>query len=171
MTPIDETKPTKSWLPQLKSKAWTVLLGLSLMLNLLVGGILLGGFYGKQRTERLAGASYVQLIPRKFFRDLPPQRRQQLIQIVKDNRESLIELRDAFEASSLKLADVLDQPNFALPDVQATVSEFAKGTENLAMRGGDVVVKIVSALSPEERKRLAQAIRDRDANRTKPKSN
>lgn len=171
MTDINESKATKSWLPQLRSKWWTALLGLSLMANLLVGGILLGGFFGKHRMERMAGVSYVQLIPRNFFRDLSSERRQQLMQIVRDNRDALRDLRETSEASSLKLAEVLEQQAFSIDEVQKTVSAFTTGTESLAAKGGDVVVKIVSQLTPEERKMLAQSIRDRDSRGSRRKKN
>jgi uncharacterized membrane protein len=171
MTNVNETKSAKSWLPQLRSKWWAALLGLSLMANLLVGGVLLGGIFGKHRMERLAGVSYVQLIPRNFFRDLPSERRQQLMQIVRDNRDALRELRETSEASSLKLADVLEQPTFSIDEVQKTVSAFTTGTESLAAKGGDVVVKIVSQLTPEERKMLAQSIRDRESRGNRRKRN
>jgi uncharacterized membrane protein len=171
MTDLNETKPTRTWLPQLRSKWWTALLGLSLMANLLVGGVLLGGFFGKHRMERLAGVSYVQLIPRNFFRELPQDRRQQLMQIVRDNRDALRDLRDTSEASSLKLADALEQPSFSIEEVQKTVSAFTTGTESLAAKGGDVVVKIVSQLTPEERKILAQTIRQREARSKRRKTN
>lgn len=171
MTDTNETKPTRTWLPQLRSKWWTALLGLSLMVNLLVGGVLLGGFFGKHRMERMAGVSYVQLIPRNFFRELPQERRQQLMQIVRDNREALRELRNTSEASSLKLADALEQPSFSIEDVQKTVSAFTTGTESLAAKGGDVVVKIVAQLTPEERKILAQTIREREARGNRRKRN
>lgn len=171
MIEMNESKPSKSWLPQLKSKWWTALLGLSLMANLLVGGVLLGGFFGKNRMERLAGVSYVQLIPRNFFRDLPNERRQQLMQIVRDNRDALRELRQTSEASSLKLAEALEQPSFSIEEVQKTVAAFTTGTESLAAKGGDVVVKIVAQLTPEERKVLAQAIRERETRNSKRKKN
>jgi uncharacterized membrane protein len=141
------------------------------MANLLVGGVLLGGFFGKHRMERLAGVSYIQLIPRNFFRELPQERRQQLMQIVRDNRDALRELRETSEASSLKLADALEQSSFSIDDVQKTVSAFTTGTESLAAKGGDVVVKIVSQLTPDERKILAQTIRAREARGNKRKKN
>ena len=150
------------WLPQLRSRWWTLLLGLSLMLNLLVGGVIVGGAFGPHRAERLAGASYVQLIPRNFFRSLSRERRDELMQIVKDNRDDLRGLRDAYESNSLKLADALEKDSFSIDDVRSTVTAFSTGTESLAARGGDVVVKIVSQLTPEERKQLAQSIRQRD---------
>jgi uncharacterized membrane protein len=171
MTELNETRPARTWLPQLKSKWWTALLGLSLMANLLVGGVMLGGFFGKHRMERLAGVSYIQLIPRNFFRELPKERRQQLMQIVKDNRDTLRDLRENSEASGLKLAEALEQPTFSIEDVKKTVLAFTTGTESLAARGGDVVVQIVAQLTPEERKVLAQTIRERDTRGIRRKKN
>jgi uncharacterized membrane protein len=159
-----ETQDSKAsrWVPRLRSRWWTLLLGLSLMANFLVGGILLGGAFGPHRAERLAGVSYVQLIPRKFFRDLSRERRNELMQIVKESREDLRGLRNQFEGSALKLADVLEKDSATIEDVRQTVSAFSTGTESLAARGGEVVVRIVSQLTPQERKLLAQALRERD---------
>jgi uncharacterized membrane protein len=171
MTETNEIKSPKSWWPQLTSKWWTALLGLSLMANLLVGGIVLGGFFGKQRMERLAGVSYVQLIPRNFFRELSNDRRKELMQIVRDNRDDLKQLRDTSAATSLKLADALEQPTFSIEEVQKTVAAFTTGTESLAAKGGDVVVKIVTQLTPEERKILATSIREREARGNRKKKN
>jgi uncharacterized membrane protein len=161
MSNTREPRQRMGWLPTLRSRWWTLLLGLSLMLNLAVVGVMAGGFWAGRGAERLAGVSYVQLIPRSFFRDLPSDRRQQLMQIVRDNREDLRNLRAASEEVSVKLADALDKPTFLLEDVTKTVTEFSTGTQSLAARGGDVVVKIVSQLTPEERKLLADAIRQR----------
>jgi uncharacterized membrane protein len=150
-----------SWLPQFRSRWWTALLGLSLMANLLIGGVVMGGIWSGRQAERLAGASYVQLIPRNFFRELPRERRAALMQIVRDSREDLRRLRTDHETNSLKLAEVLEKDSFVLDDVRTTVTTFSTGTESLAARGGEVVVRIVSQLTPEERKLLAKAIRER----------
>ena len=154
----------KRWsdgLPRLTSRWWTALLCLSLMLNLLVGGLALGRRFGEGQVERLAGASYIQLIPRKFLQELPRDRRQILMEIVRQNRPDLRNLRSASEANSTKLADVLEKQPFVIDDVRSTVRDFATGTQSLAARGGDVVFEIVQQLTPEERSTLAQAIRDR----------
>jgi uncharacterized membrane protein len=163
MSDVTQNKQRFSWIPQLRSRWWAALLGVSLMLNLLVGGIFAGAMFGEGRAERLAGASYVQLIPRKFFHDISKDRRDALMQILRDNRDDLRNLREASDGTSLKLADALEKENFNIDDVRQTVAAFSTGTESLAARGGDVVVKIVSQLGPDERKLLAAAIRDRDA--------
>jgi uncharacterized membrane protein len=162
MTIENQTPVKKSWLPQLQSRWWTALLGLSLMLNLAVGGLIFGDRMGNARMERLSGASYVQLIPRSFFRELSRERRQELMQIVKDSREDLRGLRSQYEGTSLKLAEALEKDVFAPEEVQQAVTAFSTGTESLAAKGGDVVIEIVSQLTPDERKLLAQAIRKRD---------
>ena len=169
MSEVSQNQPRFTWLPQLRSRWWTVVLGLSLMLNLMIGGIVAGAKFGGGPEGRMMGASYVQLIPRKFFRDISGERREALMQIVKDNRDELRNLRDASEGASLRLADVLDNENFSIDDVRQTVTGFSTGTESLAARGGEVVVKIVGQLTPEERKLLAAAIRDRDSRGRKRK--
>ena len=153
--------PRRSRLPQLKSRWWTLLLGLSLMVNLLIGGMVVGRLSGRGDMERLAGVSYVQLIPRRFLQELPRERRKEMMEIIRQNRPDLRNLREASEASSVKLADVLEKENFSLDDVRGTIREFTTGTESLAAKGGDVVVDIVAKLTPEERKTLATAIRER----------
>ncbi len=157
----------RTWLPQLKSRWWTLLLGLSLMVNLLIGGMVVGRLSGRGDMERLAGVSYVQLIPRRFLQELPRERRKEMMEIIRQNRPGLKNLREASEASSVKLADVLEKENFSLDEVRGTIREFATGTESLAAKGGDVVVDIVAKLTPEERKTLATAIRERGKGRKK----
>jgi uncharacterized membrane protein len=158
---MPEAGSTRSYLPVLRSRWWTVLLGISLMLNLLVGGLILGNLAVHGPRERLMGASYVQLIPRRFFRDLPYERRRELMEIVRQNRPNLRELRRANEQVSLKLADVLSAASFDEAAVAQVINEFSTGSESLAARGGSVALDIVRRLTPEERALLAAAIRDR----------
>lgn len=157
------TPMESSWFPQLRSRWWTLLLGLSLMLNLLIGGVIFGDRLRDGRGDRLMGASYVQLIPRSFFRELSRERRHELMQFVRESHDDLRSLRSQYEGTSLKLAEVLEKDNFTPDELRQTVTAFSTGTESLAARGGDVVVKIIGQLTPEERKLLAQAIRQRDA--------
>ncbi len=163
MTTETPNPQARSWLPQLRSRWWTLLLGASLMLNLMVGGIIFGDRFAGGRMERLSGASYVQLIPRSFFHSLPRERRNQLMQIVKESRDDLRGLRSQYEGTSLKLAEALEKEALSESDLREAVTAFSTGTESLAARGGEVVVKIVGQLSPDERKALAQAIRNREA--------
>lgn len=148
-------------LPQLRSRWWSALLVASLMLNLLVGGLALGRYATYGPSERLMGASYVQLIPRRFFHDLPRERRRELMEIVRGNRSDLRALRKASEETAVKLADVLENEAYTEAQAAAVIQGFATGSESLAARGGAVVLDIIRKLTPEERKRLAASIRDR----------
>jgi uncharacterized membrane protein len=151
------------FLPQLRSRWWSALLIASLMLNLLVGGIAIGNFAINGPPDRLMGASYVQLIPRRFFQELPRERRRELMDIVRANRTDLRELRKASEDSAIKLADVLEKETYAEADVITVISAFSTGSESLAAKGGAVVLDIIRKLTPEERKLLAASIRERGA--------
>lgn len=160
--PVTPDPPTRRpWLPQLRSRWWTLLLGVSLMANLLVIGLALGfGFEGR-RAERLMGASYIQMIPRDFLRNLPRERREELMGIVHDKLHQLRELRATSDASPLKLAEALEKPDASDAEVRAAVEAFATGNGSLAAGGAGVTMEIVSKLTPDERKALAHAIRDR----------
>lgn len=164
---MTETTGISRLLPPLRSRWWTLLLGLSLMLNLLIGGLAVGRFVGGGPMERMMGASYVQLIPRSFFADLTKERRRELLDIIRNNRDELRDLRAASDATSLALAADLEKQPFSATDVQNTVSKFSTGTESLAARGGSIVVEIVSMLTPDERQLLARSIRERADRRKK----
>lgn len=149
------------WLPTLRSRWWTLLLGLSLMLNLAIGGMIAGNIVEHGPRDRLMGASYVQLIPRRFFHDLPRERRRELMGIIHNNRPDLRALREATGQTSLRLADALAASDYKEEEVAKVIAEFSTGTQSLAARGGTVVLDIVRLLTPEERQALAAAIRER----------
>jgi len=161
MTDANATPARRKWLPQLRSRWWTLLLGLSLMGNLLVAGLAIGVGLGGGPVDRIMGASYIQLIPRSFLRDLPHDRRHELMKIVRDRSQTLRELRDNSHSSPLKLAATLENPAATDTELKAAVDTFTTGTESLAAGGGAVVMEIVGKLTPEERKLLATAIRER----------
>jgi Heavy-metal resistance len=157
----------RPWLPQLRSRWWTLLLGLSLMVNLLIFGLIAGQGFDRGPVGRIMGASYVQLIPRRFLSDLPHERRKELMAIVKKRGQELRGLRqNSFEAP-LKLAEVLEKDNATAEEVKAAIDVFTVGSGSLAASGGAVVNEIVSQLTVAEKKSLAAAIRERATNRNK----
>ncbi len=160
---FSQTTSRRHWLPRLRSRWWTLLLGLSLMANLLVLGLALGFGLEQRRAERLSGASYIQLVPRDFLRQLPRERRNELMGIVHDRSHELRELRKNSQASPLKLADALEKDGATDADIKSAIDAFTTGSESLAAGGGTVVMEIINKLSPEERKLLAVSIRDRAA--------
>jgi Spy/CpxP family protein refolding chaperone len=149
------------FLPSLRSRWWTLLLGVSLMFNLLVLGVIGGHFAKRDGGDRLVGASYVQLIPRQFLRELSHARRREVMEIVKSYRPDLRELKLASEETAVALAFAVEQENYDPAAIKAVVDGFSTKSSALASKGGDVVLKIMALFTPEERKQLANAIRNR----------
>ena len=158
------------FIPELRSPWWAALLVVSLMGNLLVGGAAVGAKLHGRPMQQLLMANRPQLLPRNFFFDLPRERRRELMDIVRKNKDQLAENRTAADQSSLKLADALEQTNFDLSKAKSIVEEFTLGNNSFAARGNDIIMEIISKLTPEERKKLAEAIRVRSADLPKNKS-
>ena len=93
MIPPEPAK--RQWLPRLRSRWWTLVLGLSLMANLLVGGLAVGHFASGGAPERIAGITYIQLIPRSFFHGLSFERRREFMKLIRERSKNLRNLRDA----------------------------------------------------------------------------
>lgn len=167
--PDNPAPERKNWLPQLRSRWWTALLGLSLMLNLLIAGMYLGFGFSGNSADRIVRSSYVQMIPRKFLADLPRERRRELMRIVRSRAQDLRALRENSDASPLKLAAALEKETVDPVEIRAAVDAFTTGSESLAAAGGEIVMEIVGKLTPEERKLLAAAIRDRAERQTRRK--
>ncbi len=102
-----------------------------------------------------------QLVPRKFFGDLPRERRQELLSTIRDNRDEFKAMREQGQATALKLADVLDDANYDPEKAKAVIAEFTTGANSLAARGGAVSMALLDKLTADERILLANAIRDR----------
>jgi Heavy-metal resistance len=153
------------YVPVLRSRWWTGLLALSLMANLLVGGIALGHRFGPERGERLMGASAAQLVPRKFFMELPPERRRELLGDVRTNMRDLRGLRDGSSPAVLQIADTLAAEPFDQTRFRQAVDAYATGPDSLSVRGATIINGLIAKLTPEERQQLARAMRDRAAGR------
>ena len=163
----DDGTITKSrYWPSQGSRWWSALLIASLALNLFIGGALTTRFLTREAPQRFIGASYTQLIPRRFFAELPSDRRRALLDILRQYRKDFRTNREGTEATAAKLADALVTDPYDVGNVKLVVIEFASQSGKLAARGGDAALDIIALLSPEERKILADAIRDR-ANRAK----
>jgi uncharacterized membrane protein len=158
----DDGTVSKSSLPPVqRSRWWTALLVSSLAINLLIGGAVAARFFTREGHERFVGASYTQLIPRRFFAEIPRERRRVLLDILKQYRKDFRGDRDAFEAAATKLADALVIEPYDVEKVKLVINEFSNQAGKLAARGGDAALDILAQLSPDERKLLAEAIRNR----------
>ena len=150
---------------QRRSRWWQVLLVASLALNLLVGGAVATRMYISGGPDRLMGASYTQLIPRRFFAEMSSDRRKVLLAILKKYRGDFRSDRAASEQVAVKLADAIVTEPYDVEKVRLVVNEFAGQNGRLAARGGDAAMEILAILTPDERQRLSDAIRERAAKR------
>jgi len=81
--------------------------------------------------------------------------------VVRSNREDFSAMREQTQATALKLADVLDDPNYDAEKAKAVIDEYTSSVGSLATRGAAVSMALLEKLTPEERILLANAIRDR----------
>jgi uncharacterized membrane protein len=158
------TAPSKRRsIPELRSPWWTVLLVLSLMANLLVGGLVLGSRFRHGPGQFAFLENRAQLLPRNFFAGLPRERRQELMGVFEANRNQLLSYRKAADAVTLKFADILESSDFNADKLKPVVDEFTSGSTSIASRGNSLIIDIVRKLTPGERSKLAKMIREREA--------
>jgi hypothetical protein len=162
MTLEQQPETNKPQVTQRHSRWWKVVLALSLAANLLVAGIAIGHRVRGGDMGRMGGNGYVQLVPRKFFAELPRERRRELMGVFRQDMDGLRGLREQADAASLRIADALEKQPFDAALVRQTVSDFATGGQSLAAKGSVIVSNLIEKLTPEERAQLAAAIRDRD---------
>ncbi len=151
----------RRFVPRLVSRLWTVLLGLSLMANLLIGGLILGHRFGSGGPDRFANTNMIQLVPRSFLMELPRDRRRELLKIVREGMKEIGGIRAGSSALALKLADVIEKPELNSVELSAAIDAFATGNESIAAKSAVLSKNVLTKLSPEERTLLATAIRER----------
>jgi uncharacterized membrane protein len=152
-------------MPKKGLRWWKALLVASLALNLLIGGAVATRLMIKDRPDRITGANYTQLIPRSFFAEMPRERRRELLDILKKYRDEFRTGREASKQIAVKLADAIDVEPYDIEKAKLVVKEFADQNGKLVSRGGDAVIDVLAVLTPEERKSLANVIRERPMNR------
>jgi uncharacterized membrane protein len=140
---------------------WNALLIASLALNLLFGGAVVTRFFMHGPVERMAGTSYLQLVPRKFFADLGRPRREELLGVLKNYRDRFRAGQQNSRVVAESLADALDATPYDEARLRAVVEAFGKNGSDLIGLGSQAALDFISRLSPEERNRLAETIRER----------
>ncbi len=158
----DRISPTlvRNGIPTLRSRWWTALLVVSLGINLLIAGVVAGRALNGPPWGS-APQGFGQLVPRKFFDDLPRQRRDELMGVIRDNRDEFKTMRQQAQATALKLADVLEETNYDPEKAKAVIADFTTSANSLASRGGAVSLALLEKLTAEERILLAGEIRER----------
>lgn len=162
MTATDQTTPAPEAEKAPRRWRWTgILLVASLVLNCLLGGAIAARWFAEERMERFSGASYTQLIPRRFMADLPGERRRELLGILGGHRKDFREGRGRLKAASIVIANALEAEPFDPEALNRATQDFGGEAFKLITRGSDVTREVVMKLSPEERKLLGKRIRER----------
>jgi uncharacterized membrane protein len=134
----------------------------SLAVNLLFIGGAAARFYTYGPPERMSGISQMQLIPRKFLGELDRGRRSELLKVFREYGPSFKEGSRAAREEVVSLAAALEAEPYDAERVRTIVDGFSARSSDLVRSGGDAALKIISMLSQDERKLLAQQIRMRD---------
>jgi uncharacterized membrane protein len=104
-------------------------------------------------------------VPRNFMEALPHERRGELMDFLRQNRKDMRSIRQDIEAKAQLFANALDAENYDAAAVKTLIEDFTIGNQSMAARGSSVVVSLIAKLTPEERKQLATAIRQRGKQR------
>lgn len=137
---------------------------LSLAVNLLFVGGAAARYYthGHGPPERISGISQMQLIPRRFLGDLGRDRRSELLKVFRQFAPSFKDGRRAVRKDALKLAAALEAEPYNDAQVKTVIDGFSTRSGDLMRAGGEAALKVISMLSPDERRLLARHIRMRD---------
>lgn len=134
----------------------------SLAVNLLFIGAGVARFWMREPPERVAGLSQVQLIPRKFFGELDGARKAELLGVFRELGPSFREGRRAARAEIAVIAAALEAEPYDAARLKAAVDSFSARSGNLVAAGGQAALTLIAKLTPEERKLLANHIRQRN---------
>lgn len=141
---------------------WTkFLLVASLAVNLLIGAAAGVRYFYPERMERWNGASFTQLLPRRFLSDLPEERRREFLDLLKSRREVFRQSRAQMRDAATRFADALERQPYDEAAAKAAIEDFTKLSTQMVDSGTLVTQEIVQKLTPEERTQLAQRVRER----------
>lgn len=149
--------PTSSW-----TRRWLVpLLVASIAFNLVIVGAALSGHFWPSHGERSGFHRSADLIPRQFFHDLDEERREELAAIFRVKRPEFRQEYRSLNEAAAALADALEREPFDPQAAQSAIAEHTSRSHRLVDLGAAVAGKLIDALTAEERRAMAEAIRHR----------
>lgn len=152
--------------PTLRRWSWRdVVLVASLCVNVAVAGIVAAQALRKERTARIMGPAYNELLPRGFVLGLPADRRDSVVLMLRDARRDFRDQRKDLRAAATRVADALAADPYDPAAVQKAVEDYGNEVNGLVEQGTTFALKVFATLGPEERKALAERLRQRAATR------
>jgi Spy/CpxP family protein refolding chaperone len=145
-----------------RSRRWLVpLLVASVAINLVIVSAAVSGQYWSEHGERRSVHRSADLMPRSFFRELADERRSELVEVFRARKPEYREQRQALRDSAAALADALEREPFDARLAQSAIADHTAGSHQLVDLGAAAAGELVEALTPDERRALAEAIRNR----------
>ena len=143
-------------------RRWLVpLLVASVAVNLMIVGAAVSGQVWPDHDGRKSSHRSADLMPRSFFRALDEERREKLVEVFRARKTEWRAERRALSDAAAALADALEREPFEAPQARSAIADHTARSHQLVDLGAAVAADLVEALTPEERRALAQAIRQR----------
>lgn len=143
-------------------RRWLVpLLVVSVAVNLVIVGAAVSGQFWPDHGGRKSSHRSADLMPRSFFRGLDDERREELVEVFRARKTEWREERRALRDAATAFADALEREPFDAAQAQTAIADHAARSHQLVDLGAAVAADLVEALTPDERRDLAQAIRER----------
>ena len=136
------------------SKGLKIFLAVSVLLNVLLIGVLIGTFSHTMMWRMEKGKHAY-----KFLRDLPPEKRDLVLQTMKNMKKQSRETRKKIKRAREEVIDAFAAPEFDAARFDRSVAAMhaimGQMTDNIA----EETKKIALELTPEERKALANTMK------------
>lgn len=136
------------------SKGLKIFLAVSVLLNVLLLGILIGTF-----SHTFLGRMEKGKRALMFLKDLPPEKRDMVIETIKDMKKESRETRKKIKQKKNEVIDVFSAPEFDPVLFDRKVAEMHALMGEVTSEIADETKKIASELNYEERKAVAEIIR------------
>ena len=145
-----------------RTRRWLLpLLVASFAFNLVIVGAAFSGQFWPDHGGGKSSHRSADLMPRSFFRGLDDERREELVEVFRARKTEWREERRALRDAAAALADALEREPFDAPQAQSAIADHSARSRQLVDLGAAVAADLVVALTPAERRDLAQAIRQR----------
>jgi uncharacterized membrane protein len=153
---LSDTSPSLPTAAPSRGRRW-LLVG-SLALNFLfVGGLTALWLKGPPGPGHWGGPSQTAFGLMRFSRDLPPDRRDAVRQHLRQARQDFKLARAELRAARQKAAEVLGSPAYSPEQLQMALQAIAAAENRMREVGTNAIMKAIGELTPDDRKKLAEA--------------
>lgn len=165
------TAPTTGMPPAKRPRRWLlVLLLASLAFNLVIVGAAVAERFWPQASERASAPRSTDLLPYRFFAELDRQRRAELRAVFRAHRAAFHEERQELRQAARAVAAALGETPYDPEKVRSAIAEHVSRSHKLVDLAGTVAGEVIDKLTPDERRLLADRIRERAEPRQRTRS-